>query len=167
MRKLIVGLIGLAIASQLYSQTTIKGKLRDNKGKPIPGASVSIKDSYDGGVADSLGNYKFSTTEKGDQTLIATNIGYKSFEQKITLGSDPIVIDIMLKEELSELKAVTVISGSFAAGDTKRAATVLNSIDVATVGGGNADITAAVKDFTWGPTNWRTGRLVCAWWYWL
>jgi hypothetical protein len=46
---------------------------------------------------------------------------------------------------LSELKAVTVISGSFAAGDTKRAATVLNSIDVATVGGGNADITAAVK----------------------
>ena len=51
----------------------------------------------------------------------------------------------MLKEELSELKAVTVISGSFAAGDTKRAATVLNSIDVVTVGGGNADITAAVK----------------------
>ena len=46
---------------------------------------------------------------------------------------------------MSELKAVTVISGSFAAGDTKRAATVLNSIDVATVGGGNADITAAVK----------------------
>jgi hypothetical protein len=104
-----------------------------------------IKDSYDGGVADSLGTYKFSTTEKGDQILIATNIGYRSFEQKITIGSQPIVVDIMLKEELSELKAVTVISGSFAAGDTKRAATVLNSIDVVTVGGGNADITAAVK----------------------
>jgi hypothetical protein len=55
------------------------------------------------------------------------------------------VLDISLKEELSELKAVTVIAGSFAAGDTKRAATVLNSIDVATVGGGNADITNAVK----------------------
>jgi hypothetical protein len=119
--------------------------LKDNKGRPIPGASVSIKDSYDGGVADSLGTYKFSTTEKGDQILIATNIGYRSFEQKITIGSQPIVVDIMLKEELSELKAVTVISGSFAAGDTKRAATVLNSIDVVTVGGGNADITAAVK----------------------
>jgi hypothetical protein len=145
MRKLIVGAIGLMMASQLYSQTVIHGKLKDNKGRPIPGASVSIKDSYDGGVADSLGTYKFSTTEKGDQILIATNIGYRSFEQKITIGSQPIVVDIMLKEELSELKAVTVISGSFAAGDTKRAATVLNSIDVVTVGGGNADITAAVK----------------------
>ena len=88
MRKLIAGVIGLIIALQLYSQTIIQGKLKDNKGKPIPGASVSIKDSYDGAVADSLGNYKFSTTEKGDQTLIATNIGYKSFEQKITIGSD-------------------------------------------------------------------------------
>ena len=145
MRNLIAVATGLIMTSQIYSQTIIHGKLRDNKGKPIPGASVSIKDSYDGGVADSLGNYKFSTTEKGDQTLSATNIGYRSFEQKITIGSQPIVVDIMLKEELSELKAVTVISGSFAAGDTKRAATVLNSIDVVTVGGGNADITAAVK----------------------
>src|SRR6478736_5235347 len=145
MRNLIAVATGLIMTSQIYSQTIIHGKLRDNKGKPIPGASISIKDSYDGGVADSLGNYKFSTTEKGDQTLIATNIGYRSFEQRITIGSQPIVVDIMLKEELSELKAVTVISGSFAAGDTKRAATVLNSIDVVTVGGGNADITAAVK----------------------
>src|SRR6478609_4411801 len=145
MRKSIAAVIVLLIASQLYSQTIVRGKLRDNKGKPIPGASISIKDSYDGTVADSLGTYKFSTTEKGDQTLIATNIGYRSFEQRITIGSQPIVVDIMLKEELNELKAVTVVSGSFAAGDTKRAATVLNSIDVVTVGGGNADITAAVK----------------------
>lgn len=145
MRKLILALIGSMITSTFYAQTIIQGKLKDNKGKPIPGASISIKDSYDGTVADSSGNYKFTTNEKGEQTLIATNIGYRSFEQKINIGSTPIVIDIMLKEELSELKAVTVISGSFAAGDTKRAATVLNSIDVATVGGGNADITAAVK----------------------
>src|SRR4029079_15935590 len=141
MRKSIAAVIVLLIASQLYSQTIIQGKLRDNKGKPIPGASVSIKDSYDGTVADSLGNYKCSTTEKGDRSLIATNIGYKSFEQKITIGSTPVVVDIMLKEELSELKAVTVISGSFAAGDSKRAATVLNSIDVVTVAGCHADST--------------------------
>src|SRR4029079_10548286 len=141
MRKLIAVVIGLVIGVQLYSQVTIHGKLRDNKGKPIPGASVSIRDSYDGAVADSLGNYKFSTTEKGDQTLIATNIGYKSFEQKITIASAPVIVDIMLKEELSELKAVTVISGSFAAGDSKRAATVLNSIDVLTVAGCHADST--------------------------
>lgn len=137
--------IFILVTSHIDSQTTIYGKVKDNKGQAIPGASVSIKDSYDGAVVDSLGNYKFTTSEQGEHTLVFTNIGYKPYEQKISIGTSSIVIDVVLKEELSELKAVTVISGSFAAGDTKRAATVLNSLDVATIGGGNADITAAVK----------------------
>ena len=145
MKKLISFIVLIMVISGLHAQVTIQGKVKDNKGKAVAGASISIKDTYDGGVSDSLGNYKFTTTEKGDVIFIATNIGYKSYEQKITVSAQPIVIDVILKEELSELKAVTVISGSFAAGDTKRAATVLNSLDVATVGGGNADITAAVK----------------------
>jgi CarboxypepD_reg-like domain len=145
MKKLISILAGLLVISQVHSQVVIMGKVKDNKGKPIPGASVSIKDSYDGGIVDSLGNFKFTTTEKEEHTILISNIGYKSFEQTVTIGTTTITLDVTLKEELSELKAVTVISGSFAAGDTKRAATVLNSIDVATVGGGNADITAAVK----------------------
>jgi hypothetical protein len=145
MKKLMTLLAGLLVISQIYSQVIITGKVKDNKGKPIPGASISIKDSYDGSIVDSSGNFKFTTTEKGEHIILISNIGYKPFEQSITIGTTPIVLDVTLKEELSELKAVTVISGSFAAGDTKRAATVLNSIDVATVGGGNADITAAVK----------------------
>jgi len=135
----------LVLGSSVSAQVTISGKLKDNKGKPLPGATVSIKDSYDGGLVDSLGNFKFTTTEKGEHLLVASNMGYRGFEEKIVIGSENITREISLKEEISELKAVTVISGSFAAGDTKRAATVLNAIDVVTVGGGNADITAAIK----------------------
>ena len=129
----------------LHAQVTISGKLKDNKGRPMPGVTISIKDSYDGTIVDSLGNYKFTTTEKGEHILSASSVGYRSFEEKIIIANAPIIKDIVLKEELSELKAVTVVAGSFAAGDIKRAATVLNSIDVATVGGGNADITNALK----------------------
>ena len=53
-------------------------------------------------------------------------------------------MSVNLKEKLDELKAVMVTAGSFAAGDSKRAA-VLSSIDVATTAGSNADITAALK----------------------
>lgn len=140
-------LLGVFFISILYTnaQVTISGKVKDNKGKPVPGASVSLKDTYDGSIVDSSGNYKFTTTEKGEFLFVVSNVGYKPFEQKITIGTSPISLDVVVKEELSELKAVTVISGSFAAGDTKRAATVLTSLDVVTVGGGNADITSAVK----------------------
>src|SRR4030095_6062266 len=102
MKKLILFIVWIMIVSGLHSQVVIQGKVKDNKGKPVAGASISIKDTYDGGVADSSGSYKFTTTEKGDVIFIATNIGYKSYEQKLTIGSESISIDVTLKEELSE-----------------------------------------------------------------
>lgn len=145
MKKLCLLILVQVFVLSVYSQVTVSGKLKDNKGRPIPGVSIAIKDSYDGTIVDSLGNYKFTTTETGEHVISITNVGYKSIEEKITIGTAPIVKDFVMREELSELKAVTVVAGSFAAGDVKRAATVLNSIDVATVGGGNADITNALK----------------------
>jgi hypothetical protein len=145
MRKWGLLLLVLTFVQCSLAQVKISGKAKDNRGRPLAAVSISLKDTYDGTISDSLGNYQFTTTEKGAQTLVATSVGYRSVEQKITIGTQAIVLDISLKEELSELKAVTVIAGSFAAGDTKRAATVLNSLDIATVGGGNADITNAVK----------------------
>ena len=139
-------LMGLIICSiSLFAQVTISGKVKDNKGRPLQGASVALKDSYDGTVVDSLGNYKFTTTEKGDQVLSITMSGYKTFEQKITIAQSSIVIETSLKEELNELKTVTVTAGAFAAGDAKKAATVLTPLDIVTVAGSNGDVSSAVK----------------------
>src|SRR5690349_1337928 len=131
--KRMMTLMGLVICSiNLFAQVTISGKVKDNKGRPLSGASVALKGTYDGAVVDSLSNYKFTTTEKGDQVLSITMSGYKSFEQKITIGQSPIVVDASLKEELNELKAVTVTAGAFAASDAKKAATVLTPLDIVT-----------------------------------
>jgi len=134
----------LLTAGGLTAQTTITGTVKDGKGHPIRGASVTIKDSYDGATVDSLGNFRFQTTEKGTFTLVTTNIGYNPVEEPVSLSGVPIQLHIVLKEQLSELKAVTITAGSFTAGDAKRGA-VLSSLDVATTAGSNADITAALK----------------------
>lgn len=144
MKQLIIFTTLFFTGFQLMAQTNISGKVKDNKGRPLAGASITIKDSYDGTTSDSAGDFKFSTTEKGDHLLTITILGYNSFEQKVNLTNTPLVINASLKETLDELKAVTVTAGSFAAGDNKRAA-VLNSIDIATTAGSNADITAALK----------------------
>src|SRR4051794_455902 len=132
-------------SNNLFAQITISGKVKDNKGRPLPGTSVSLKDTYDGTVVDSLGNFKFTTSEKGDFSLVVNAIGYNDFEQKITIGKEPIQLSISLKEKLDELKAVTVTAGAFAAGDSKRAATVLSPIDIVTVAGSNGDVSSALK----------------------
>lgn len=143
--KLIFTLFTCIISLGAIAQQKVSGKVTDNKGRPLTGASITLKDTYDGALSDSSGNYSFSTDEKGEHMLSITMVGYKQAEEKIDLEGKPVTINFQLKEELNELKAVTVTAGAFAAGDAKRATTVLSTLDVLTVGGGNADITAAVK----------------------
>jgi vitamin B12 transporter len=143
-RQLIFFITLFFICGAVFSQVTISGKVKDNRGKPVAGASIALKDAYDGATSDSTGHFSFKTTEKGEFTILVTNISYNSFEQKIILDKDAITIDFVLKEKLNELKAVTITAGSFSAGDSKRGA-VLSSLDVATTAGSNADITAALK----------------------
>jgi len=134
---ILISIIGLP-------QVTISGKIKDNKGRPVPGASIAIKDSYDGSTSDSTGRFHFKTTEKGAHLLTVSSIGYRPFEQAITIGTESLTVDIPLREEPNELKAVTITAGAFAAGDSKRGA-VMSSLDIATTAGSNADITAALK----------------------
>ena len=47
-----------------YTQTAIKGSVKNNKGKSIYGVSLSLKETYDGATTDSSGNFSFLTTEK-------------------------------------------------------------------------------------------------------
>lgn len=145
MKQLITLIAAMCMISASYSQVKISGKIKDGRGKPVNGASITLKDTYDGTISDSLGNYHFTTIEKGAQTLVFSNVGYKTVEIKINIDKEPITTDATIKEEVTEMNAVVVTAGSFEAGDKKRAATVLTSIDIATTGGANADITSAVK----------------------
>lgn len=138
---LLLLLLGWVVAG---AQTTVSGRVKDQKGRPVPGASLTLKDTYDGGTTDSLGNFRFETSEKGDQTLLVSAIGYKPYEETITLSGSSLTLDIMLREEPNELKAVVVTAGSFEASDAKRT-TVLNPIDIVTTASANADVTGAIR----------------------
>ena len=145
MRKDFILFLLLLASLTTMAQVKISGKIKDNKGKPIPGISITLKDTYDGSISDSSGNFSFTTSETGTHNIDVTGVGYHEYTTVVELKNIPIVLDISLKEKMDELKAVVVMAGSFEAGDKKRAATVLSSIDIATTAGSNADITAALK----------------------
>ena len=123
---------------------TISGTVKDGKGNPMPGVSISLKETYDGATTDSLGYFSFTTSEKGAQILVASAIGYKPFEQAITINNNIKPLEILLKEEITELKAVVISAGTFEASDRKKA-TVLSSLDILTTASANADVTGALK----------------------
>jgi hypothetical protein len=131
-------------SGSVAAQVIISGRIKDNKGRPVPGASISIKDSYDGGTADSTGRFTFKTSESGDRLVVASSVGYYPFEQKLVLNNSPVTLNIDLKEEPNELKAVVITAGTFEASDTKRT-TVLNPIDIVTTASANGDVTSAIR----------------------
>jgi len=143
MRQIIITALLLSF-SFCQAQVKISGRVVDNRNKPLSGASVQLKNKYDGATSDSLGNYSFSTDEKGEQVLEVTISGYFAVLQQISIASGPIVQNISLKEQITELKAVVISAGSFEASDKNKGA-VLNSIDIVTTPSANGDVTSAFK----------------------
>ena len=145
MEKLILLIILVILGLVSNAQITVSGKIADNKGKAVRSATITLKDTYDGAVSDSLGNFSFSTAETGNHILVISAVGFRETEQPVNLVAQLAPLSIILKEEINEMKAVVITAGSFEASDRKRAAVVLNSIDVVTTASANGDITSALK----------------------
>ncbi|MBK6633292.1 MAG: TonB-dependent receptor [Chitinophagaceae bacterium] len=138
------GLVLLFLILGLVSNAQVKiaGKITDNKGKPVAGVSITLKDSYDGTTSDSLGFYSFATSEKGRFILEASVIGFRPVALEVDLASAPITLNIAMKELVTELKAVVISAGSFVASDKNKGA-VLSALDIVTTPSANGDVTSA------------------------
>jgi vitamin B12 transporter len=138
-------LLGLSFSFfTVKAQIVISGRVTDNKNKPLRGVSIALKNTYDGATTDSSGRYFFETGEKGDQLLEATISGYYAISQKIAIGSAPLNINLSLKEQITELKAVVITAGTFEASDKNKGA-ILSDIDIVTTPSANGDVTSAFK----------------------
>lgn len=87
------------------SNITVKGKIVDENGESLPGATVQQKGTSIGSITDMDGN--FSLFVPSDATLIVSFIGYKSME--VTVGGKTELGNITLVSDLKELDQVVVI----------------------------------------------------------
>ena len=128
----------------LHAQITVSGKV-NFKSKGVKDISVTLKDTYDGSTTDADGNYTFQTSEKGAKTLVFSNPKFVEIEKTITLGTESIIVNSDLKEQISEIDAVVISAGSIEASDRKRATTLLTPIDIYTTAGANGQISSALE----------------------
>jgi outer membrane receptor protein involved in Fe transport len=102
-------------SNNLFAQEkiTISGKVFDESGQTVPGANVSLKGADQNVVTDINGAYVFSNVTAGTYTISATNVGYKSFEKKITVKEgDSIEENLFLETESQNLQEVVVTGSS-------------------------------------------------------
>jgi len=148
----------LFITSALVAQTRILGKITDEQGEPVPGANILIVDTYDGASSSESGAFEFTTSEMGSKVLAVKFVGYKEFQQPVVLDGKPMVITVVLQEEINQLQAVTITAGAFTASDESRR-TVFRAVDIASTAGATADIAGALNTLPGTQKVGETGRL--------
>jgi TonB-linked SusC/RagA family outer membrane protein len=123
--------------------TKVIGKVTDNTGSPVIGATVSIPSLKSGAITDIDGNYEISSNlSQGTYKLVVSYIGYEtktvSFEAN---NSNTINVDnIMISEDLLRLDEVLVIGTSVQANRKSlgNSITSVSAKDIEKSGTGNA-----------------------------
>ncbi len=141
-----------------FSQSIISGKVIDKNGEAIPGVNIYIENTYDGASSDDEGNFSFSTGKTGQLKLMATFIGFQSWSADIELPVD-LQFEIVLKESVNTIDAVTITAGSFTAEDEGRAS-VMKPLDVYTTPSAVGDVMAAIRTMPGTQASADDGRLL-------
>lgn len=128
------------------SPQSLAGTVRDAAGRPLPGANVFLKTTFDGASTDSLGRFHFSTGHAaGPLVLLVTLIGYEPLAVPVVLGRGPIALPgLRLQASRAQLGDVVVTAGAFEASDARRGA-ALTALDVVTTAGAMGDLTGALN----------------------
>lgn len=147
----------LLLTTAIFSQTTISGKVVDEKGLPLEGANVFIEGTYDGTASEANGNFSFTTTSTGTQVLKITFLTYESFSETIEVNNFKNKT-VKLKESMNSLDAVVINAGTLEAGDKARVS-VLKPLDIVTTAGAAGDIIAALQSLPGTQTVGESGRL--------
>jgi len=103
MKKLyLLVLFTFIITNLSFAQEMVSGKITDNTGGPLPGATVIQKGTNNGTTADFDGNYKISA-KKGD-VLVFSFVGSKTKE--VTVTSLTLNVSLNSGEMLQEVQVV-------------------------------------------------------------
>jgi uncharacterized GH25 family protein len=76
--KTIITLTIFLCTTFVFLKATLSGKVVDEKGKPVAGANVFIEGTYDGASTAETGNFSFTTTTTGKQTLVVSFLIYET-----------------------------------------------------------------------------------------
>ena len=95
---------------QNLSANGIKGTISDSNGKPLPFATIFVKEIGTGTSSNAKGDFSYRLPN-GRYTITFQYIGYESLVKEVTIANAYVELNIQLKEQTYELKTVEVTVG--------------------------------------------------------
>src|SRR6266850_348076 len=101
------------LPSLLLAQgVSIRGRVADAAGAPLPRASVSAEGSGLRAATDDQGRYEIRGISAGTYTVRVRLLGYVPQSARVTVGQAPVTQDFKLAEQAISLSPVDVVVGS-------------------------------------------------------
>lgn len=100
--------------------------VKDDKGQPLPGATISIKGNNfeKGAITDQNGESKIEKVPQGDYHIVITSIGFARYEKNMTVNSDNKDLAVTLATLSASLSEVVVVGYG-----TQQKATLTSSVE--------------------------------------
>ncbi len=131
---------GLALATlapmavQAQQQATLTGRVTDEGGQPLDGATIFIAELNTGGLTNAQGRYSIvipAARVRGQEvTVQARFIGYTAVSKRITLSGGSIETNFELKQDINRLSQV-VVTGVTGATEVKKLAFTVAQVSAA------------------------------------
>jgi len=104
-KKLFIFAAMCMCAFTVFAQNRISGRIIDDTGSPLPGASVVLKGTVIGTVTDVNGNYSITVPDR-NAVLEFSFVGFES--QEVMVG-DQTTVNVTLSEDSQQIEEVVVI----------------------------------------------------------
>ncbi len=88
LKKLLFAVLTAMLPFFALAQISVTGKVTDNNQKPLPGASIKLKNQKTAVLSDADGNFTLSNLSAGKYVVLASYLGYKTVEQTIDLNQN-------------------------------------------------------------------------------
>jgi len=86
---------------------SLKGTIKDTRGNPVPYATVYIRETRQGTVANTKGDYEIHLPE-GTYTVIYQSLGYSPEIRNIKLGKSTITADVILQVQYYQIPEIRI-----------------------------------------------------------
>lgn len=96
----------LLTGTSVFAQEILSGKITDDRHKPIPFASVYIKNTTRGTSANSEGEYTLQL-QPGNYEILYKAVGYKQESRRVSITANQ-SLNVILSAETYQLKSITV-----------------------------------------------------------
>lgn len=85
----------------------VSGIVLDENGEPLPFASIYVRNSTNGTVANAAGEYRLQV-ERGKQEIVFQYIGYKQQVEQVTVGDKPLRLNVRMSPANLEIGEVVI-----------------------------------------------------------